>query len=168
MISNTHVYQFVPPTMVGKSAGTWADSVASNVIKSARTAADASFTLMIPVMLPQSANYRNGAKLKSIDVYYKIGTADADDFATVELEKMTLPATGSAPTGAAVTVTLDAAHDTAGERKAQGDHTMTVTLETPAYIGNGDAYSLQLVVDAAAGTVFTLYGARINYDLRID
>lgn len=168
MIHNTHVNQFIPPQMIGRSAGTWADSVASNVAKTIRTAADASFTLIIPISLPQSSSARNGARLKSIDVYYKVLTAACDDFATVELEKMALPATGSAPTGAAVTTSCDSSHDTAAKRKAEGEHSMTVTLETPAYIGKDDAYALQLVVDAAAGTVFTIYGARANYDLRLD
>jgi hypothetical protein len=168
MIDNKHMSQFIPPNCIGKSAGTWTPSVASNVAKEARTAGDASFTLIIPIPLPQSANYRNGARLKSIDVFYKIATAACDDFATVELEKVTLPATGSAPTGAAVTTTLDAGHDTAAERLAVADHTMTVTLETAEFMGNGSAYALQLVVDAAATTVFTLYGARANFDLRID
>jgi hypothetical protein len=168
MIHNKHMHQFIPSAMILKSAGTWTPSVASNVVKEARTAADASFTLLIPVSLPQSANLNNGARLKSIDVYYKVLTADCDDFATVELEKMALPANTAAPTGAAVATTPDGSHDTATKRKAQGEHSMTVSLDTPAYMGKDDAYVLQLVVDAAAGTVFTLYGARANFDLRLD
>jgi hypothetical protein len=168
MIHNTHVNHFISPFGVGKSAGTWTPTIAANVAKDVRTAAAAAFTLLVPISLPQSSNLRNGARLKSLDVYYKILTADATDFATVELEKMALPATGSAPTGAAVTTTLDSGHDTAAKRKAQGEHTMTVSLDVPVYMGKDEAYALQMVVDAAAGTVFTLYGVRANYDLRLD
>lgn len=169
MIHNTHMSQFIPPSAISKSAGTWTPSVASNVPLEARGAADAAFTLLIPIRLEQNANYRNGAKLKSIDVYYQIGTAAADDFATVELEKVAWPAaTGSAPTGAAVTMTCDAGHDTAAERLAVAAHKMTVTLTTPEWMDDDYAYTLQLVVDAAATTVFTLYGARANFELRID
>jgi hypothetical protein len=166
-VHDTHMSQFVPPAAISKSAGTWTPSVASNVVKEARTASDAAFTLLIPVPIPSNASVNKGAKLKSIDVFYKIATADADDFATVELEQVSLPLTSDAPAGGAVAVTIDAGHDTAAERKAEGDHLMTVTLNTPAWLDNEAAYFLQLVVDAAATTVFTLFGARINYELRI-
>ncbi len=81
---------------------------------------------------------------------------------------MTLAADDVAPTGAAVTCTIDTGHDTAAERLAvDTDHCMTVTLATPAWLDDGDAYYLQLVVDCAAGTVFTFFGARANYELRV-
>jgi hypothetical protein len=167
MINNTHMSQFVPPSMIAKTAGTWTPTLTSNVMTDVRTAADANFTLMAPVALPQSANLKNGARLKSIDVYYKITTA-ADDFATVELEKMTLLASQAIPTGAALAVTLDSSHDTAAKRKAAGDHVMTVTLTAPLWMTQADAVVLVMIVDAAAATVFTLYGVRANFDLRID
>jgi hypothetical protein len=64
-------------------------------------------------------------------------------------------------------VTIDAGHDSAAERKAIGDHTMTVTLSSPAFIEDDEAWYLHLNVDAAAGTVFTFYGANVNYTLRL-
>lgn len=167
MIDNTHMSEFIPPSAIQKSAGTWAASVASNVAKDARAQADAAFTLMVPIPLPQNANVHNGARLKSLDVYYKIAVA-ADDFATVELEKITLPSDGSAPAGAAVTTTCDSGHDSAAKRKAAADHVMTVTPSADLWMANGAVYVLQMVVDCAATTDFTLYGARANYELRLD
>jgi len=164
---NTHLSQFIPPSAASKSAGTWTGGDASGVAYEARSAADASFSLLIPLALPGSSSYRAGARLKSVDVYYKIATTAADDFATVELYKISLPAaSGSALTAAAVTTAIDSAHDAAAERKAAGDHLMTVTLASPAWVDDGDVYALKLTVDAAAGTVFTLYGARALYELR--
>lgn len=168
MIHNTHMSQFIPPSAIQKTAGTWTPTIGSNVASDVRGAADAAFTLLIPIAAPQNANYHNGARLKSIDVYYKIATGACDGFATVELEKITLPANAAAPTGAALTTTLDTGHDTAAERLAIADHTMTVTVTTPEWMDDSYAYVLQCVVDAAANTVFTLYGARANFDLRID
>lgn len=167
MIHNTHATQFIPPSAIQKTAGTWTPTIGSNVVSDVRTAAGAAFTLLIPIELPQNANYRNGARLKSIDVFYKIGTADGTGF-TLALNKMTLPATGSAVSGAAVTIGQDAGHDTEAERYAQGDHTMNVSVTTPEWLDDSYAYVLSLVVTAAAGTVFTLYGARANFDLRVD
>lgn len=156
---------FIPPANIQKTAGTWTPTLASNVWKDVRTAADASFSLAIPIQLFGNEAAR-GCKLVSIDVYYAIGTAAADDFATVSLEKMTLGADDTAITGAAVTTTIDAGHDTAAERLAvDTDHVMTVTLATPAFIDNDEVYVLTCTVDCAAGTVFTLFGARANFEL---
>jgi hypothetical protein len=164
-VNDTQMSSFTPGFAAGKSAGTWTPTLASNTCGDVRTAADASFTIMIPLRLPANAAALKGAYLKTIDVYYKIGTAAADDFATVELEKMALGSAG-AITGAAVTVTLDTGHDTAAERKATGEHKMTVTLTTKVWIDEDDVYYLVLTVDAAATTVFTLWGARANFTLR--
>jgi hypothetical protein len=163
---DTNISQFVPSARIGKTAGTWTPAIASNVVKDARGAAAAQFGLFIPLDIEQGPNYHVGAKIKSIDVWYKIATADAADFATVELEKVTLAADTVAPTGVAVTVSLDSAHDTAAKRKAQADHKMTVTPSADLWLEKGYSYYLYLYVDAAATTAFTLYGAQINYELR--
>jgi len=161
--------QFIPPSELQHSAGTWTVSEASNLMKSARGAADASFTTLVPIRIPSNGSAKKGARLKSIDVWYAIGTGACDDFATVELEKVTLPADDTAVSGAAVSgVTLDAGHDTAAKRLAvDTDHCMTVTLDDPAWVDDGEFYFIKLVVDCAANTVFTFFGARANYDLRI-
>jgi hypothetical protein len=167
-VHDTQMHRFISPALFSHSAGTWTISDASNVMKSARTAADASFTTLIPIPLPSNDSGLKGAKLKSIDVYYSIGNTAADDFATVELNKMTLGADDTAITGAAVTTTCDAGHDTAAERYAvDDDHVMTVTLTIPEWVDDAAAYFLKLVVDAAAATVFTFFGARANYTLRV-
>ena len=164
---DTHINQWVPASMTTKVGGTWTTGVTSNVVQDVRSSADAAFDIFVPVVLPSSGAYRQGARLESINVYYKIGTGAADDFATLTLMKMNLPANGISVSGSAVTTTLDAAHDTAAERKAVGSHCMTVTLSTPCWIDDSDAYYLHMNIDAAANTVFTLYGARVNYDLNI-
>ncbi len=163
-VKDTKINQFVPVGQISKSAGTWTPAVASNVVSEARTAAAASFDLMIPVVLPSSEAYRQGAKLKSITVYYKIGTAAATDFATVALNKMTL---ADPVSGEAVTVSIDADHDTAAERKTVDDHVMVVTLDTPLWIQEDEAFYLQCTVSAAATTVFTLYGAVVGFEITL-
>jgi hypothetical protein len=157
--------KFIPASAAQKSAGTWTPTLASNVLADVRSAADAAFTIYVPInLVEQGQAYRGGAKIESIDVFYKIATAAADDFATVELEKCTLPATGTAITGAAVTVTCDTGHDTAAERYAVASHTMTITPSADLYVEDDYYYVLTLVVDAAATTVFTLFGVRVNLD----
>jgi hypothetical protein len=165
-LHDTAFSQYIPPAAIAFTAGTWTPTIASNVVKTVRTAAAAAFTALIPIPIPSNAAKFKGARLKSVDVWYKIATADTTDFATVELEKITLTADTATPTGAAVTTTLDATHDTAAKRKAQGDHKMTVTITTPLWLDANDAYQLSLIVDCAAGSVVTIFGARANFDLR--
>ena len=161
-LNTTKINQFVPVGMIGKSAGTWTLGVSSNVVSEARTAAAASFELLVPVVLPGSEAYHQGAKVKAIRLYYQIGTAAASDFATVAVHKMTL---GSAVTGAAVTVSLDGNHDTAAKRKAIGVHEMTITITDGVWLKEDEGMYLQCVVSAAATTVFTLFGAVLDYEM---
>jgi len=168
---DTQMSMFIAPSAIHKTAGTWTPTIAANLPCDVRTAAAAAFTALIPIEIFSNAAALKGARLKSIDVFYKVLTAALTDFATVELEKVTLPppaaATGTAFTGASVTITQDAFHNTAALRKAVGDHTMTVTLTTPAWIDDNDAYVLEVICDCAASSVFTFYGARANFDLRV-
>jgi hypothetical protein len=165
MIHNTHFSRFIHPSSIQKSAGTWTPTYGTNTVGDVRSAADASFNLFIPVKIDSNSKDKQGAYLTSIDVFYTIGTAAADDFATVELEKMTVSSVG-AVTGEAPTVTLDTGHDTAAERKATGNHKMTLTLSTPIWVDDDVWLSVYCVVDAAATTVFTLWGARANFTFR--
>ena len=167
-VQDTHMSKFISALLFQFSAGTWTPTIGSNVVSMVRTQADASFTALIPLQVESNASALKGVKIKSVDVFYAIATAAADDFATVELEKMTLGADDTAITGAAVTGTCDAGHDSAAERKAvDTDHVLTFTITTPAWSDDGDAYVLELIVDCAATTVFTFFGARVNYDLRV-
>ena len=166
-VNITDISQFIPPNIIGKTAGTWTHTVASNVISEVRTAADAAFTLSVPLILPGSSVGLQGAKIKSVDLWYKIGTAAADDFATVEISIQTLAADGDAHSGTTITATCDTDHDTAAERLAVDEHKMTVTLTTPVFIDEDYSYYLNCIIDAHANTVFTLYGAQVHYELRL-
>lgn len=161
---NTHMSQFIPPSAIQKSAGTWTPTLATDLVSDNRTAADTAFNLFVPIPIPSNSEYRKGSKLLSVELYYSVGTAALDGFATVALKKLTLPATGTAVTGTDVAVTIDTGHDTAAERLATGEHTMTVTLDTPAYIDDGEGYVLYCACDAAATSVFKLFGAVANFE----
>lgn len=166
-VHDTAMSQFISPFAIGKTAGTWTPTIASNVVSDVHTAADESFTLLIPITVPSNAVAQKGAYLRSVKMFYKIATAAADDVATVAMDKVTLPATGVAVSGAAVTITEDGDHDTAAERKAEGDHTMTISITAPFWIDDGECVWVSIVVDAALATAFSLYGAVANFTLRI-
>lgn len=167
-VNDTHMSQLISPADFGMSAGTWALAESSHLVSRDRSAGDGEVTVLIPVKLPSNSSGLKGARLKSIDVWYSIGTAAADDFATVELEKMILSPDDTAIAGAEISITEDAGHDTAAERKAvDSDHCMTVSLAEPAWIDDGDFYCLKLVIDCAATTVLKFFAARANFDLRL-
>ncbi len=163
---NTAMSQFIPPSACAKTAGTWAPTITSDVITDVRSAADATWNTIIPLNVPGNSAYREGSCIASVDVYFLIGTADMDSVAA-KMEHVSLTASGTAPTGAEETaITYDSNHDSAAKRYAQGSHTMTITFTTPPWLSNKDAYYLLLVCDAAASSVFTFKGARINYTER--
>ena len=166
-VHDEHMSNFIHPSDFEMSAGTWATAESSGVVSNDRTANDSSVTVLIPIKIPSNSIAEKGAKLTSIDVGYLIATAAADDFATVELEKTTIGADNVAAAGANPAVTLDGAHDTAAERKAADDHTMTVTIDSPAFLDDGDCYWLKLIIDCGASTVIKFFGAVAHYTLRV-
>jgi hypothetical protein len=166
-VQDTAMSKFISPDKFKIAVGTWTFSEASNVCKNVKTAGDEAFTALIPIEIESNSVALKGAYLKSIDVWYKISTAAADAFETVELEKVTFT-DGAAPTGAALATTPDALHDSSAKRLANNiDDIMTITLDTPEWVDHNVAYYLKLVVDCAATTVFTFFGARANYTLRV-
>ena len=106
-INDTTMKQFISPFEFGFSTGTWTPTIATELVSNDRTAADAAFDVMIPIPIPSNSVALEGSKLESVDIWYSIGTAAADDFATAEIVKQTLGADDTANTGAAVTTTED-------------------------------------------------------------
>jgi len=164
-VNDTKFSQFITPNQIVKSAGTWTPTLAANTMGDVRTAADAAFNIFVPILIPSNDDAYKGAKLLSVDLHYKVATAAMDSVTTVELEKMSISAAGVV-SGAAVTGTVDAANDTDAERLAVGDHFLTFTITTPAWVDKDEVYWLYVTFDAAAGSVFTLWGAKANFQLR--
>jgi hypothetical protein len=163
---NTHMSQFIPPSSIQKSAGTWTPTLASNVVSDNRTAADTAFNLFVPILIPGNSVALQGAKLTSVELFYSVATAALDGVATVELEKCSVSSAG-AVTGAAVTTSLNSAEDTTAKRLAVADHRVIVTVTTPEWVDNDVYYSLYVACDAAATSVFKLFGAVANFTLRV-
>ena len=166
-VHDEHMSEFIHPGDFEIAVGTWAVVESSNIVSNDHTDADEAITALIPIRMPSNSVALKGAKLTSIDVGYLIGTAAADDFATVELEKVTVGADNVAAAGEAITATEDSAHDSAAKRKAVDDHTMTITITTPEFLDDGDCYWLKLVIDCAATTVLKFFGAVAHYTLRV-
>lgn len=164
---NTHMSQWIPPSMIQKSAGTWTATLASNVLADVRTAAAAAFNLFVPIKIPGNSVALQGARLKSVELLYKNATADLTSVTTVELEKCSVAAADNVVTGAAVTITLNSAEDSTAKRITQASHRVIAAITTPEWVDNDVYYILYVTFDAAATSAVTLYGAVVNYDLRV-
>lgn len=165
-VCDTQMSVFIPPADIVKTAGTWTASLSANVVKEDRTPADGVFNLIVPLGVTGNAAAFKGARIKRVDLLYKVAGGACDSIPTVEVEKVTFSAGGAAG-GAAAAVTLDGGHDTDAKRKALGDHRMMVTLNSPAWLDDDEAYYLYVNVDASATTQFTLFGAVVYFDLRL-
>lgn len=162
------ICKFIPPAEIIKSAGTWTPTLAVHLVYEARTAAAGGFYVFIPIVLPASDNAKQCAKLISVDIWYKVATAAMADMASVTVKKQTLPADTVNFTGADYTaITLDAAHDTAAERKAVASHKMTVTFTDEPYIEDDEFLYIVMSCEAAATSAFSLYGAQANFELKM-
>lgn len=153
---------FISPFACAKSAGTWTPTVASNAWVDRRSAADAAFTIFIPVPMETWRGLASqGFKLTSVEILYVVGTAAMDAVAGA-IYKDTLGADGAVHSAAALTTTYDTGHDTANERIDADEHRMTLTIDSGEveYPADGNTtYHAELVCDAAATSVFDLKGA---------
>jgi len=158
---------FIPAADIIKTAGTWTTTLSSNTVGDVRTAADTTFNLFVPLNPPLGNSVAlKGCRIKSVELLYKVATAAMDSVTTVEIEKVSVSSAGVV-TGAAVTATINSAEDTSAKRLAVADHRLIATISSPTWLDNDEAYWLYVTFDAAATSVFTLWGAIVNYDLKV-
>ena len=124
----------------------------------ASTAEKCEITVPIPHALGRTASSR-GMKVTSIELYYKVGTAAATAFSCT-LYKATLAADGTTPSAAEVTSTGDL---TGSDAYDADEHTYTLTPSAPAFIGDSEAYHVELHITKAATTDLWFHGALVNF-----
>ncbi len=164
---------FIPPGGAFHTVGTWTDTVGNVALTymKRRTGAAATNQLVYVINPPQNTVALKGSLLKSIDVFFEIGTA-AMTTVTPALDLATLPA-ASAATGTAFAapvaqvITFDAFHTTNALRAAIGKHRMTIVITTPAWLGPNDQYLLDITMTDPGTSVWDDYGVRANYTLRL-
>jgi len=115
----------------------------------------------IPHHLARTTALR-GQKVTSIEVYYDLdveGTA-----ASLKLYKTTLVATGTIPTAAAVTTTCS---HTDAELYAADEHKAVLTITTPAFLADNEAYHVELSITKKTTTDLKFFGALVNFTRRL-
>jgi hypothetical protein len=139
-----------------------------NVVKR-RAGSAATTSTRIPLSLPARSTASRGRQITSYDFVYSVNTADVDDV-QLRLYTTATPADNSAMAAPSlVAVTYDTAHDSAAKRKdstgAPEYHTATMTVTTPAYIGDGEGLYLDWWTDGDAGAagVVDVYEVVVYY-----
>ncbi len=168
-VHDTEMSQWLAPGMAHFVTGTWTDAagqVAGTIVKT-KAAADNTPVITIPLIVPSNSGSYKGVLLKSIDIFFEVTVAALTQMDAL-LHKVTLPADGAAiaaPTS--IAFSYDAGHDSAAERIDVDQHKMTLTLDTPAWIDDGEVYQVQITADAATTSVLEYLGALVNYTLRV-
>ena len=160
---------WIPASDIVLVGGTWTYILDANGVPvQSRAAADGIGTITVPIVIPEAqAAASRGFQLNSVALSYAIVTAAADAIGELGIQTFTTIAGGVATDGdpvlGAVATTIDAAHNTAGERLTIGEHNTLATVDTPAFTGLAVQHQADMTFDAALTTVLTVYGALVNY-----
>ena len=170
-VHDTAMSQFFPPSHLHYVTGTWTDAagaVAGTIVK-AKSAADQTSTINIPITLFQNSVAQKGSYLRSVDIWWNTTVAALDAAgATATINRFVLPANGAAfPAAVTHAFTYDTGNDTAAETDDLDEHKMTLTLTTPIWLDDDDLVTVALTMDAAAASVIAIHGARANFTLRL-
>ncbi len=169
-VDNKHVSRIIPPTDMLKTAGTWTDTVGAvaSTYMQRRTAANATFVLVIPICPPvQSENAGEGCLLESVEVNFEI-TTEAMDAVAAKIIRATRPADGAAYAAVEeLAFSYDTGHDIAAERIDIDQHTMTLTLTTAVWLDDGHELYVELSGDGGVNGVFDIYSAKANFSIRL-
>lgn len=164
MVHDTHMSQYIPPTLFHCVTGTWtlaAGAVAGTIAKHV-AATDETSVITIPIPIPSNASGLKGSLLKSIEIDFEI-LEDATEALDAVINKVTRGANGAVAVVAAQTFTYDAGHDDAGERVDVDQHKMTLTLTTPFWLDNDEYVLVEITADKAAATTMDFLGAVANF-----
>jgi hypothetical protein len=167
-VHDTSMVEVIPLEQTTFYGGTWSDIVlGGNLWCKRRTAADSTFTVKLPLPLPQSSAPGKGAWLQAVEVFYKVGSGGIDALSAA-IYQTTLPLDGAAFTAAQTqSFSYDTGHDTAAERIDNDEHRMTLTLETPLLMEAGKLAHLELAGDGSLTATFELYAVQAYYTLRL-
>lgn len=170
-VHNTHMSQYIPPTLFHCVVGTW--SMAAGVVGGTivRKVNDANQTSVvnIPITVPSNSVAQMGAYLTSIEIDFEI-TGAALTSLTAVVNRVTRGADGAVAVLDATPppFTYDTGHDAANERVDVDQHKMTLTITTPFWVDNDTYVLVELTCDQAGDTgVIEFLGAVANYTLRV-
>jgi hypothetical protein len=99
-----------------------------------------------------------GQKVTSIEVYFDLDVAGTA--ATLKLYKTTLAADATIPSAAEVTTTCS---HTEAELYAADEQKAVLTITTPAFLADNEAYHVELSITKATTSDLKFFGALVNF-----
>jgi hypothetical protein len=164
--TDTHMCQYIPPTLFHAVTGTftWTAGSVPGTIAKHRAAANETSVINIPIVIPSNSIALKGAMLKSIEVDFENATGVISTSLTPLLNKVTrgIENAVAVVTTPVITYTPDAAG-----LLTQTPHKLVVTLTTPEWVDNDVFYLLELtLVAGGGGSTQDFLGAVANFTLR--
>ncbi len=153
---------FSPHVWQPFNAGNWTRDTA--IVE--RVPANGSDTISVALELDSRAAAGRGIKITSIDVVYAVAVAILNVDLTMLVGLTTLNGDTNAPTTAPVAGAFDAAHDTAAERNAIQEHTITFTPTAPIFVAAGTGTFVDITVDDTGGgtSEVSITGCDVHYE----
>lgn len=154
----------VPVTNMQFTTGTWTISSSSGVLQAAKSAADETPKVSIPIALDRRSE-QFGSKLKAIRLHYRATTTNLEAAPAVSLVRVNLKALSDASLDTDTTA-VSTTHDGVVTANAK-DRLLTITVSSPDFDLSSQArayYNLDVDFNCAAGTVLTIKGAEVVYD----
>lgn len=145
--------------------GTWTPTFSSGSSFSLKTATAETSNIYIPLSLERNSRFR-GVRLKSIDLYVRITTADLSSAPTLTLFRRDYDAVVAGATGDATVVTVPTTNNAVVTADAN-DRLWTVTVTNPEWDLDTEAeatYMLQVTLPCAASTVVRFYHATAVFE----
>ena len=164
-VHDTHMQQFIPPTMFHEITGTWAKAAGNvaHTIVTQKVAGAETATVTIPLLVPGNSVDLKGSMIASVEVDYEILTAAATSI-TATMWKIARGADDAVAVATQITITQDLVAATTAAEVDQ--HNLLITVTTPEYIDDDDYWFVELACVCAATTVLEFLGAQVNYTLR--
>lgn len=161
------VYTVTPITQMIFTTGTWTNTQSSGAVYAAKTAADNTPVITIPITPPGGRRADQfGTKLTKIEIPYRATTADLDAVPGAVLYRSDEDLVVAGATGDVSVATVTTTNDGVVTADAN-DRLLTVTVTSPAYDYDTEAkctYNLVLTMNCAAGTVLWIYAAKAYFE----
>jgi hypothetical protein len=167
-VSISQLSQFIPPSdFVKVGTGTWTQKITNFVLCEVRAAAAADIQVYVPVSLMSSPIKTQGAKILTMDLWFKIAGAEVDMLAPMCFKTTLSPNDTPVASVTFEDYTVDAAHSSPFSAGTIGDHQLTITFNNPPYFLEDTIYAFGIAVNGTNTCVFTLFGAQVSFKLRI-
>lgn len=158
--------RFIPHAAMIFTTGSWSNSYSAGLSSRLKSANAETTTVDVPISLSRRTDI-GGIKLNSVQLIYRATTADLSGAITVALHRQEFDLVVAGATGDVVAAAIATTNDGVVTADAN-DRKLTVTVTSPALdlaTETDCTYWLRVTFPCAAGTVLSVSGAIVNYEV---